>query len=134
MDKITEIEEYVLGKYRNSIPRVVFSGAMKKLRKAEQEYDECIEQLENAYDELLEDEDRIKERLFSATLSAANRRHSDWGHPALYTVANARYVILRLLISDLGLLDEYKEYLIEESLNTAIFDPIFKEVQEHGKA
>lgn len=134
MDKITEIEERVLGKYRNSIPRVAFCGAMKKLRKAEQEYDERIERLENAFDELLEDEDRIKESLFSATLSAANSRHHDWGHPALYTVANARYEILRLLITDLGLIDEYKEYLIEESLSTAIFDPIFKEVQEHGKA
>ena len=39
MDKITEIEEHVLGKYRNSIPRVAFCGAMKKLREAEQEYD-----------------------------------------------------------------------------------------------
>ena len=77
--------------------------------------------------------ERIKTAIFSATLSAANNRHHQFDTlMQLYAVANARYEILRLLIEELGLIDEYKAYLKKESLDTAIFDPIFKEVQENG--
>ena len=94
------------------------------------DYEKDLARLQTAYDELLADEDRIKESLFSATLSAANNRHHHFNSVMqLYTVANARYEILRLLIEELGLMEEYKEYLTEASRDTAIFDPIFKEVK-----
>ena len=75
--------------------------------------------------------DRIKTAIFSLTLSAANNRHHSFNciDPQLYTAANARWEILRLLIEELELMDEYMEYLRQESRDTAIFDPVFKEAE-----